>query len=200
MIKFLLIVFMIATNLNANDANLKKGENFCKKGEIDSALYYLNLIEDEITIETTTEDIFLKNYLIAKCYDQLKANKSAEYYYLKSLKIMDSSDIDQPDIYLDLANFYERIYNYKGANQNLRLFYQNKLELLNEEINISNEKISRLDSLETKINIISEKNIKVNSDVRLLIVLISVFGAAFLISLIIILRNKKTSVQKTEVK
>lgn len=199
MIKTLLIIFIIATSLIANDVNLQKGEQFCKKGEIDSALYYLNLIDDEITIETTTEDIFLKNYFTAKCYDQLEANKSAEYYYLKSIKIMDSSDIDQPDIYLDLANFYERIYNYKGANQNLRLFYQNKMEFLNEEINISNEKISRLDSLEAKISTLNEKNIKVNSDVRLLIVLISVFGVAFLISLIIIFRNKKNLSQKTEV-
>lgn len=185
---------MISSSLVANEQNLRKGEQFCKKGEIDSALYYLNLVGDDITIETTTKDIFLKNYFTAKCYDQLEANKSAEYYYLKSLRIMDSSDVDQPDIYLDIANFYERIYNYKGANQHLKLYYKDKMELLNEEINIANENVSRLDSLETNFQTINEENTKVNSDVRLLIVLSVVFALAFLVSLIIILRNKKTSV------
>jgi len=191
----LILLLLSSTSVFSVNSNIEKGEKFCKQGKIDSALYYLNIIGDEVTIETTIEDIYYKNYFTAKCYDQLEANKSAEYYYLKSLRIMDSSDVYMPDIYLDLANFYERIMNFKDANKYLHIYYDETTELLNEEINISNEKVSHLDTLDTQLKLLETERTKLESDIRLLIVLIIVFGLAFFISLIIILRNKKTSVK-----
>lgn len=184
-------MILINVSVFALDPNLGIGEKFCKQNKIDSAMHYFDLVEDEVTIKTTIEDVFYKNYFSAKCYDQLEANKSAEYYYLKSLRIMDSTDIDEPELYLDLSKFYDRIHNYKDANSYLNLFYKDKLEYMNQEINTSNGRLARMDSLETQ-NISNKANeVKLKSDIRLLIVLISVIAFGFLVALIIILRNKK---------
>lgn len=186
------IILVIAqSNIFALDPNLAIGEKFCKQNKIDSALHYFDLIEDEVTIKTTIEDIFYKNYFSAKCYDQLQANKSAEYYYRKSLRIMDSTDINEPDLYLDLSNYYERVHNYKEANSYLNLFYKDKLEYMNQEINNTNGRLVKLDSLEAQMINYKANEIKLKSDVRLLIVLISVIALGLIVALIIILRNKK---------
>jgi tetratricopeptide (TPR) repeat protein len=109
------LLIILPVSLFSNNIHLEKGMEFCKNGTIDSALYQLNIIGDEVTIETSLEDIFNKNYYQAKCYDHLEANKSAEYYYLKAIAIMDSAEFNNVAIYLDLANFYQRIRNYSGS-------------------------------------------------------------------------------------
>ena len=192
--KIIIILFLVvAADLLSMNSNIDKGERFCKQGKIDSALYYLNLVGDEVTIETSVEDVFYKNYFTAKCYDQLEANKSAEYYYLKSLRIMDSSGVSETDIYLNLADFYERILNYKGSNKYLRTYYSEHMEVLNEEINITREQVSHQDSLLSQLDVMGSENVKLGSDIRLLIVLIVVFGLAFFTVLILLIRHKKTS-------
>lgn len=190
-LEILLLLILTQVSVFALDPNLAIGEKFCKQNKIDSAMHYFDLVEDEVTIKTTIEDVFYKNYFSAKCYDQLEANKSAEYYYRKSLRIMDSTDIREPDLYLNLSNYYERTHNYKEANNYLNLYYEDKLEYMNQEINATNGRLARLDSLETQTIGSQANEVKLKSDIRLLIVLISVIGLGFLAALIIILRNKK---------
>src|SRR5690606_33741810 len=144
---FALFILSFPTAFSMNES-IEKGINFCEDGKIDSALYYLNIIGDEVTIETTIEDIFQKNYHTAICYDKLEANKSAEYYYLKAIGIMDSSEVSDNSIYLHMSNFYERILNYKGSNDYLRKYYDSEFETLNTENTIANEKLLALDTLE----------------------------------------------------
>src|SRR6056300_141728 len=103
MSKILLVLFLFASyNLQSNE-EIIKGIEFCKEGKTDSALYYLNIVADEVTINTSIEDIFNKNYYLAKCYDEMNANKSAEYYYLKAIRLMDSSEINETEIYNELS-------------------------------------------------------------------------------------------------
>jgi hypothetical protein len=167
---------------------------------VDSAFYYLNLIGDEVTIETSLEDIFNKNYYIAKCYDKLEANKSAEYYYLKSIDIMDSAEFSNVAIYLDLAMFYQRTHNYSSSNKFLNRYYKIELGRLGEEAMTATEHKNKIDSLEANETALKAQQIKLQSDIRLLIVLISVFGLAFLISLIINFRMKSNRDKKSEPK
>ena len=189
----LFFMFLVSYSLYPNEDLINKGIEFCKEGQTDSALYYLNIVGDEVTIETTIEDIFNKNYYLAKCYDELNANKSAEYYYMKAIRLMDSSDINELDVYNDLANFYEEINNYKGANEYLRLYYDESLKSLNEENNIANEKLAKLDSLEARVEAIDTNKVKTETDLRLLTVLIIVFASGFFVILFLFLRQKKTS-------
>lgn len=189
----LVLLFLVSYTTYSSEELINKGIEFCKEGQTDSALYYLNIVGDEVTIETTIEDIFNKNYYLAKCYDELNANKSAEYYYMKAVRLMDSSDINELDVYNDLANFYEEINNYKGANEYLRLYYDESLKSLNEENNIANEKLAKLDSLEARVEAIDTNKVKTETDLRLLTVLIIVFASGFFVILFLFLRQKKTS-------
>lgn len=194
MVKSLLFVFfLLPIFLFSNNIQLEKGMDYYKNGNMDSALYHLNIIGDEVTIETSLEDIFNKNYYIAKCYDKLEANKSAEYYYLKSIDIMDSAEFNNVALYLDLAMFYQRIHNYAGSNNYLNRYYKIELGRLGEAAMTASEHKNKVDTLEATITTMSAQQIKLKSDIRLLIVLISVFGLAFLISLIINFRMKRNS-------
>lgn len=194
MAKHLLIIFLIVpTLLFSKNILIEKGIEFCKNGNIDSALYYLNIIGDEVTIETSIEDIFNKNYHTAKCYDHLEANKSAEYYYLKAIKIMDSTEISNTEIYLDLANLYQRINNYVGSNKYLKLYYEIEMGRLGQEALTAKDNESRIVTLESTISTLELEKKKIESDVRLLIVLISVFLLGLLTSLFINFRNRKKS-------
>lgn len=191
MIRIILsLLLLLPLSLFSNNIHLEKGMEFCKKGNIDSALYHLNIIGDEVTIETSLEDIFNKNYYQAKCYDHLEANKSAEYYYLKAIAIMDSAEFKNVAIYLDLANFYQRIRNYVGSNEYLTRYYEIELGRMGQEAIVAAETENRIDTLEATITTMANEEVKLKSDIRLLIVLISVFGLAFLISLFLNLRNK----------
>lgn len=191
MIRIILsLLLLLPLSLFSNNIHLEKGMEFCKKGNIDSALYHLNIIGDEVTIETSLEDIFNKNYYQAKCYDHLEANKSAEYYYLKAIAIMDSAEFKNVAIYLDLANFYQRIRNYVGSNDYLTRYYEIELGRMGQEAIVAAETENRIDTLEATITTMANEEVKLKSDIRLLIVLISVFGLAFLISLFLNLRNK----------
>lgn len=189
----LVLLFLVSYTTYSSEELINKGIEFCKEGQTDSALYYLNIVGDEVTIETTIEDIFNKNYYLAKCYDELNANKSAEYYYMKAVRLMDSSEINELEVYKDVANFYEEINNYKGANEYLRLYYDESLKSLNEENNIANEKLVKLDSLQAKIEAIDGNKLKADTDLRLLTVLIIVFASGFFVILFLFLRQKKTS-------
>lgn len=192
----ILIFFCLPIYLLSNNIHLDKGIEFCKSGNIDSALYHLNLIGDEVTIETSLEDIFNKNYYQAKCYDHLEANKSAEYYYLKAIAIMDSAEFNNVDIYLDLGKFYQKIRNYVGSNEYLTRYYEIELGRLGQVAMTSGENESKIDSLESSIETMKTNEKKLESDIRLLIVLISVFGLAFLVSLFLNLRNKSKNDKK----
>ncbi len=178
--------------LYSNESHIEKGIEFCENGEIDSALYYFNIVGDEITIETTVEDIFNKYYYSAKCYDELGANKSAEFYYMKAVRMMDSIDINEPNLYKDIASFFEEINNYKGANEYLRLYYDDSMKEMNEENNIANEKLESLDSLEARLEAIDGNKLKADGDLRLLTVLIVVFASGFFVILFLFFRQKKT--------
>lgn len=175
---------------------MEKGIGFCKEGKVDSALYYLNTIGDEVSINTKLEDIFNKNYYIAKCYDKLDAFKSSEFYYLKAITFMDSVGFKENTIYLDLSNLYKRKKNFVGSNEYLRLYYEVELNRLNQEANSANNLVNLTDSLKVNINQKDKKIKKLKSDIRLLIVLVDVFGLAFFISIIVIVRNKKALIKK----
>lgn len=197
MVKSLLFVFfLLPAFLFSNNIQLEKGIDFYKKGNMDSAFYNLNIIGEEVTIETSLEDIFNKNYYLAKCYDHLEANKSAEYYYLKAIDIMDSAEFNNVTIYLDLALFYQKTHNYVGSNKYLNRYYEIELGRLGEEAMTAMEHKNKVDSLETSVKTMAADKIKLKSDIRLLIVLISVFGLAFLISLIINFRIKSNQNKK----
>ncbi len=199
MFKTILFLFILfPAFLFSNNIHLEKGIDFCKNGNVDSALYHLNLIGDEVTIETSNEDIFNKNYYTAKCYDHIEANKSAEYYYLQALSIMDSSEFNNADIYLDLGKFYQRINNYVGSNKYLSRYYEVELERLGQEAMTAAGNIGKMDSLEASISSMVSNEKKLESDIRLLIVLITVFGLAFLVSLFLNLRNKSKNNKKTK--
>lgn len=182
---FLLPVFLFSSNVH-----LEKGIGLCKKGNIDSALYHLNIIGDEVTIETSLEDIFNKNYYTAKCYDHLEANKSAEYYYLKAIDIMDSAEFSNVSIYLNLAEFYQRIHNYAGSNKYLKRYYEIELGRLGQEAMTAAENENKIDTLEATLTTMTNNEKKLESDIRLLIVLISVFGLGFLVSLFLNFRSR----------
>ncbi len=186
----LFLFFVLPVILFSKNIHLEKGIEFCKKGNVDSALYHLNIIGDEVTIETSLEDIFNKNYYTAKCYDHIEANKSAEYYYLKAISIMDSAEFDNVNIYLDLSNFYQRIHNYVGSNKYLKRYYEIELGRLGQEAMTASENEALIDSLETKVSNLVDNEKKLESDIRLLIVLISVFGVGFLVSLFINFRSR----------
>lgn len=185
------LFFLIPTFLFSTNIHLEKGLDFCQKGNIDSALHHLNIVGDEVTIETSLEDIFNKNYYTAKCYDHLEANKSAEYYYLKAIDIMDSAEFNNISIYLDLAKFYQRIHNYSGSNKYLNRYYEMELGRLGQEAITAAENENKLDTLEATLTTMTSNEKKLESDIRLLIVLISVFGLGFLVSLFLNLRNRK---------
>jgi tetratricopeptide (TPR) repeat protein len=189
-ILFLLLFSVVY--LQASKLPINKGIKFCEKGEIDSALYYFNIVGEEITIETTEEDIFNKYYYSAKCYDELGANKSAEFYYIKAVRMMDTIEINEPNLYKDLAYFFEEVKNYKGANEYLRLYYDESMKMMNEENNIANEKLERLDSLEARLETVDGNKLKTDDDLRLLTVLIVVFASGFLVMLFLFFRQKKT--------
>lgn len=187
----ILLLFSVVC-LYSNESHIEKGIEFCENGEIDSALYYFNIVGDEITIETTEEDIFNKYYYSAKCYDELGANKSAEFYYMKAVRMMDSIEINEPNLYKDIASFFGEINNYKGANEYLRLYYDDSMKQMNEENNIANEKLERLDSLEARLEAIDGNKLKADGDLRLLTVLIIVFASGFFVILFLFFRQKKT--------
>lgn len=198
MVKLILVLFLtLPIFLFSKNVHLEKGIDYCKKGNIDSALYHLNVIGDEVTIETSLEDIFNKNYYTAKCYDHIEANKSAEYYYLKAIAIMDSAEFSNTEIYLDLANFYQRIRNYISSNEYLKRYYEIKMGRLGQEAMTASENEKRIDSLETTITEMAINKKKLESDIRLLIVLITVFGLAFLVSLFLNIRNRNKTSKKS---
>jgi|GEM_PF-1407394 tetratricopeptide (TPR) repeat protein len=198
MVKLILVLFLtLPIFLFSKNVHLEKGIDYCKKGNIDSALYHLNVIGDEVTIETSLEDIFNKNYYTAKCYDHIEANKSAEYYYLKAIAIMDSAEFSNTEIYLDLANFYQRIRNYISSNEYLKRYYEIEMGRLGQEAMTASENEKRIDSLETTITEMASNKKKLESDIRLLIVLITVFGLAFLVSLFLNIRNRNKTGKKS---
>lgn len=198
MVKLILVLFLtLPIFLFSKNVHLEKGIDYCKKGNIDSALYHLNVIGDEVTIETSLEDIFNKNYYTAKCYDHIEANKSAEYYYLKAIAIMDSAEFSNTEIYLDLANFYQRIRNYISSNEYLKRYYEIEMGRLGQEAMTASENEKRIDSLETTITEMAINKKKLESDIRLLIVLITVFGLAFLVSLFLNIRNRNKTGKKS---
>lgn len=194
-----ILFFFSLFQLFANDSTLYKGIEFCKQGKVDSALYYLNSISDEVTINTKLEDIFKKNYYIAKCYDKLDAIKSAEFYYLRAVKLMDSLGLNESKIYLDLSNLYKKKYDYVKSNEYQKLYYEDELSRLNKEASTSKNLVSMTDSLKTDIAKKDKEIEKLESDVRLLIILADVFGLAFFIAIIAIVKKKKTLVKKTKV-
>lgn len=198
MVKLILVLFLtLPIFLFSKNVHLEKGIDYCKKGNIDSALYHLNVIGDEVTIETSLEDIFNKNYYTAKCYDHIEANKSAEYYYLKAIAIMDSAEFSNTEIYLDLANFYQRIRNYISSNEYLKRYYEIEMGRLGQEAMTASENEKRIDSLETTITEMASNKKKLESDIRLLIVLITVFGLAFIVSLFLNIRNRNKTGKKS---
>jgi tetratricopeptide (TPR) repeat protein len=198
MVKLIFVLFLtLPIFLFSKNVHLEKGIDYCKKGNIDSALYHLNVIGDEVTIETSLEDIFNKNYYTAKCYDHIEANKSAEYYYLKAIAIMDSAEFSNTEIYLDLANFYQRIRNYISSNEYLKRYYEIEMGRLGQEAMTASENEKRIDSLETTITEMAINKKKLESDIRLLIVLITVFGLAFLVSLFLNIRNRNKTGKKS---
>ncbi len=186
----LFLLFLLPAILFSKNIHLEKGIEFCKNGNIDSALYHLNVIGDEVTIETSLEDIFNKHYYTAKCYDHIEANKSAEYYYLKAIDIMDSAEFNNVSIYFDLAKFYQRIQNYEGSIEYLNRFYEIELGRLGQEAMTGSENESKIDTLEANITEMTANEKKLESDIRLLIVLITVFGLGFLVSLFLNFRKK----------
>ncbi|MER3328202.1 MAG: hypothetical protein RIF34_01400, partial [Candidatus Kapaibacterium sp.] len=86
-----------------------------------------------------------------------------------------------------------KINNYQGANKYLNRYYEIEMGRLGQEAMTAADNETKIDSLETTVSTLLNNTKKLESDIRLLIVLITVFGLAFLVSLFLNLRKKKSN-------